>query len=83
MGKPAKAEVRGQEISGTELDFEIIKEAWNEYRCEDGSIIRLRTVVTQILRTEHKNPQTGEPVYVVKSANVIDVRPTQSEQGVS
>ena len=28
--------------SGIELDFEIIKELWNKYKLEDGSIVRLK-----------------------------------------
>lgn len=61
-------------IDGEELDFEPLKESWNEYRCEDGSYVKLKVVVARIVRLEKTNEQ-GEPVYQLVSTNVVSATP--------
>ena len=57
-------------VEGTLVDFETVREEYNSYKLSDGSIIRMKTVVTNIIRTEEFTP-TGEPVYIVNSQNVL------------
>ena len=57
-------------IEGTLVDFETVREEYNSYKLSDGSTIRMKTVVTNIIRTEEFTP-TGEPVYIVNSQNVL------------
>jgi hypothetical protein len=61
-------------VEGEELDFEPLKETWNEYRCSDGSYVKLKVVVSKIIKLEKRNP-LGEPVYQLSSANVLAVTP--------
>jgi hypothetical protein len=46
------------------------RKEYNSYRLSDGAVIRMKTVVTNIIRTEEFTP-TGEPVYIVNSQNVL------------
>ena len=57
-------------VAGTLVDFETLREEYNSYKLADGSIIRMKTVVTNIIRTEEFTPE-GEPVYIVNSQNVL------------
>ena len=57
-------------VEGTLVDFETVREEYNSYKLSDGSIIRMKTVVTNIIRTEEFTP-TGEPVYIINSQNVL------------
>jgi len=57
-------------IEGTLVDFETVREEYNSYKLSDGSTIRMKMVVTNIIRTEEFTP-TGEPVYIVNSQNVL------------
>ncbi len=57
-------------IEGTLVDFETVREEYNSYKLSDGSTIRMKTVVTNIIRTEEFTP-TGEPVYIINSQNVL------------
>jgi hypothetical protein len=57
-------------VEGTLVDFETVREEYNSYKLSDGSTIRMKTVVTNIIRTEEFTP-TGEPVYIVNSQNVL------------
>lgn len=61
-------------VEGEELEFEPLKETWNEYRCSDGSFVRLKIVVSKITKVDKRNAQ-GEPIYQVASANVLSVTP--------
>lgn len=57
----------------TEMPFQTGGEHWNEYLLSDGSVLRLKAVVTEILRVDGKKDAEGNPVYIVKSANVVAV----------
>ncbi len=76
MGERVKVKFEGEWVEGEELDFEPLKESWNEYRCADGSYVRIKLVVAKITKLDKKNP-AGEPVYIVNSSNVLAVTPPQ------
>jgi hypothetical protein len=61
-------------VNGEELEFEPLKESWNEYRCEDGSYVKLKVVVSRIIRLDRQNPQ-GESIYQIISTNVVAATP--------
>ncbi|MBI2831202.1 MAG: hypothetical protein HYX79_02990 [Chloroflexi bacterium] len=64
----------GREIDATDVDFQIRKEDWNEYQLMDGSIIKMKLVVSAILRAEGEYDNEGNPVYIVRSQNVMAVK---------
>lgn len=71
MAKKVKIIYEGKELEGEQLEFEGEKESWNKYTTEDGSIIKLKVVVSKIIRTNLYNPN-GDPIYVVNSTNLVD-----------
>ena len=75
MSRRVKLKLGDEWVEGEELDFEPLKESWNEYRCEDGSYAKLKVVVSKIVRLDRENPQTGEPIYQILSTNVVAVTP--------
>jgi hypothetical protein len=64
----------GREVEARNVDFETQKEDWNEYKLEDGTILRFKTVVSSIIRTENYDPMTGDPIYHVRSTNILRVK---------
>jgi len=70
MAKRTKVTYEGRKLDGQELDFESEKEQWNTYKTEDGATIRLKVIVSKIVRTDEYNPETGEPIYVLLSTNI-------------
>ncbi len=64
----------GREIGAMDVDFETIKEDWNEYTLDDGTVLKFKTVVSSIIRTEDYDPMTGDPVYHVRSTNILRVK---------
>jgi len=65
---------KGGEVEAMDIDFETVKEDWNEYKLEDGTILKFKTIVSSVIRTEDYDPMTGDPIYHIRSTNVMRVR---------
>lgn len=63
----------GEMADGTELTFQSGGEHWNEYLVDDGTVIRIKLVVTDVVRVDDAFDQEGNPVYVVASTNILTV----------
>ena len=60
-------------LDAVELGFRSSGENWNEYLADDGSVIRLKLVVTEVLRVDGQYDEQGNPSYLIKSTNVLAV----------
>lgn len=65
---------KDREIDAPEIEFQIRKEDWNEYQLMDGTSIKLKLVVSEIFRIPDEYDNERNPVYVVRSNNVLVVR---------
>lgn len=63
----------GSEIEGSVMTFRSSGEHWNEYLVDDGSVVRIKLVATEILRLDDQFDPQGNPVYLVQSTNVMSV----------
>lgn len=57
------------------MTFQNVREYWNEYLLDDGTILKLKPVATEAFRVEGQYDNEGNPVYVLKSQNVLIVSP--------
>lgn len=80
MGQRTKVKLGDEWVDGEELEFEPLRESWNEYRCSDGALVRVKLVVAKITKLDRRTA-TGEPVYLVNSSNVVGVTAPASEVG--
>ena len=60
------------------VDFDVEKEDWNKYVLKDGSILKFKTVINSVIRTEDCDPDTGNPIYVIQSTNISQVSVPES-----
>ncbi|MGF1473776.1 MAG: hypothetical protein ACFB50_18800 [Rubrobacteraceae bacterium] len=60
----------GRVIEGTVMNFQTGGEHWNEYLVDDGTVVRVKLVVTEIIRLDGEYNAQGEPIYTVESTNV-------------
>lgn len=63
---------------GPAKDAELVEvqrssEQWNEYLLADGSVVRLKAIVTEVWRVIDEFDAEGNPAYVVRSRNVVTV----------
>ncbi len=63
----------GREVDATEVEFQTRKEDWNEYQLMDGSVIKMKMVVSQIFRIDGEYDNEKNPAYQIKSTNVAAV----------
>lgn len=68
--------IKIKDSNGNPIDAEQIPvtqsiENWNQYILEDGSVLKMKVVVSEILRLLDRYDMAGDPIYVIKSTNVI------------
>ena len=69
-----KINFQGREVDATEIEFQTRKEDWNEYQLMDGTVIKMKLVVSEIFRIDGMYDDVGNPVYQIKSTNVATVK---------
>jgi hypothetical protein len=62
---------QGRDVDGLEVRFRSNHEEWNDYTLEDGTSIRMKAVVSEVIRLDGEYDGEGNPVYLVKSTNVL------------
>ena len=67
-----KVMVDGQPADGERVNFTPVDEPWTKHRLADGTVIRMKLVVADIVRVPTDKPH-GETRYVVKSSNILTV----------
>ena len=73
MANKAKVSFEGQNHVGVRVGLKETAEPWARIELDDGSIVRLKTVVTEVVRVLDKYDAEGVPIYVVKSTNIASV----------
>jgi len=69
-----KINFQGREVDATEVEFQTRKEDWNEYQLMDGSVIKMKLVVSTIFRVDGMYDNEGNPVYQINSTDVSFVK---------
>ena len=77
MARKTRINIGDRSIEAEDMDFQSVKEDWSEYQVEDGYSVRIKLVVSSILKTNERDPQ-GNPVYIVQSTNIVKVLPPES-----
>ena len=65
---------QGRDVDGLEVRFRSNHEEWNDYTLEDGTSLRMKAVVSEIVRLDGEFDNEGNPVYLVKSTNVLVIK---------
>ena len=77
--KKMKLNLGGKAVEAEKMDFKPIDENWSLYRLEDGTVLKLRLIVSEIFKLPGADPLTGMPQFLAKSSNVMAVEsPTSS-----
>jgi hypothetical protein len=63
----------GPFVDGVEVAVESSSEKWNEYTLEDGTKIRLKPIIIEIIRVTDHYDNEGNPLYVAKAQTVLSV----------
>jgi|JRYF01.1.fsa_nt_gb hypothetical protein len=71
-------------VRGIDLGFRVISEHWNEYELEDGTLLRIKTILLKAIRVVDENDKPiktplGDPEIVVNTTMTVvskDMRDT-------
>lgn len=68
-----KVPYKGKQVDAIEVNFKVEREDWNQYQLSDGSELRMRLIVRQVLMVPGEFDNEGNPIYVVSSGNIVMV----------
>jgi hypothetical protein len=68
-----KMPIFGKEIDVADVPVVTATETINEYKLEDGSLLRVKNVVTSVVRIEDQFNADGTPIYLIFSTPVTVV----------
>ena len=73
MSVRRKINHKGQLKDAELIDVQQAREEWNQYLLADGSVVKLKIVVTEVWRIEGEYDADGNPIYQVRSGHVMVV----------
>ena len=68
----------GQELEAEVVGFRSTGEHWNEYLLDDGTVFRIKLVVTEIARLTESYDANGDPIYLATHTQVTAVDAPES-----
>ena len=63
----------GEEVEAEVIGFRATGEHWNEYLLDDGTVFRIKLVLTEIARLEGRFDENGDAVYAASHTQVTAV----------
>jgi len=73
MGERIKVNYGGEERDAISINVNSSNEPWNNYLLEDGSLLKVKVVLTKVARVEGEYDKEGNPVYTFQFSNVSSV----------
>jgi len=65
-----KINFQGQDVWGEEVEFETEREGFNTYILHDGTKLKTKSVLGEVLRLDLWKPD-GEPLYVINVTQIV------------
>ena len=75
MSKKIRINIGNQSAEAESMEFTPIDEQWSRYRLEDGTIVKIKIVASEVFKLPQPDPITGLPQLIVRSSNVMSVEP--------
>ena len=66
-----KIQVAGKELDATPIPFTGSGEMAHSLLLDDGTVLRVKVVITEVLRLEGQTDALGRPAYILQSATLI------------
>jgi hypothetical protein len=64
---------QGKKVTGEIVDFESSPENFNNYALADGTNIKIKTVLLEVVRIVDEYGPNGDPVYLFTAQQIINV----------
>jgi hypothetical protein len=73
--------VTQRQVDAEQVDFDAKAEPWAAYELSDGTMLKMRVILTGVMRIEGEYDQSGNPIYVVSSQNVVQANAPKKLRG--
>lgn len=70
MGEKRTVDFQGRKVPGEVIEYQTHGENWNQYTLADGSRVKMKIVLLEVVRLEEYNPQTGDPIYIFTAQQI-------------
>lgn len=70
MGPKKDVQYQGKQVTGQAVEFDAKAESWNQYVLEDGSILKLKIVLLDVVRLDTYN-EIGDPIYQFSAQQLV------------
>jgi hypothetical protein len=71
MAGKIKINFGGEEVDAMPIEVTQSTEHWNQYLLDDGTVIKIKTVLTKVLRVDNKYDNEGNPLYITQTTNIV------------
>lgn len=61
----------GQPVDGQPINVESANEPWAQYTLEDGTTVKVKIVLLEVVRLKAHNEVTGDPIYQFQFQQII------------
>ena len=76
--KKLRDEETGEEVLGTVVEVVESKESYSRILLEDGTLLRLRPVIVEVIRIERTSDE-GNPTYKIDGQLVLSIHPPEEQ----
>jgi len=73
LGPRKQFDFQGRKVMGQAVEFEAKSEPWTTYQLEDGSTVKAKIIMMDIVRLE-EHASTGDPLYQFIAQQIIAVQ---------
>ena len=64
---------QGEERTAVGIEFEPEKESFSTYALHDGTTLKLKLVLTEVMRIEGAYSPNGDPIYMIQASQIMSV----------
>ena len=69
---------QGKKVPGEVVDFDPPAENFSNYELSDGTNIKLKTVLLEVVRVVGEYGPNGDPIYLFTAQQIININPPEN-----
>jgi len=70
LGNKRTIDFQGRKVQAEEVAFESGVENWTQYTLEDGTILKMKGILLEVVRLSEYN-EKGEPIYQFSAQQIV------------
>jgi hypothetical protein len=80
LAQTKTVDYKGRKVEAEVVEFESQAEPWSQYLLKDGTTLRMKLVLLEIVRLVGEKNERGEPVYVFTAQQIVGTNTPTAEK---